>query len=164
MDVHLQTGRLQRQSGVRGRVVDGRCELRARARCFAAPGLCRLAAHPRPAPPPPPHTKQVTLVDDRVIMGDFQCLDKQGNLILGNAHEVISHHAASSGSTTSSTTSSSGGPAAACNGGNGGGNGGGGAPMERTLGVVLVPREQQKDVQLLVTLSERAAMLQLAGS
>jgi small nuclear ribonucleoprotein (snRNP)-like protein len=102
----------------------------------------------------------VVLPDDRVIVGDFQCLDKQGNLILGNAHEVIAHAAA-----------------AASGGGNGGGGGkpggskGGGGDkegaaggMQKPLGMVLVPRAQQKDVQLMVTLSERAAMLELAGS
>jgi small nuclear ribonucleoprotein (snRNP)-like protein len=31
---------------------------------------------------------QVTLNDQRVLEGDFQCLDKQGNLILGNSIEA----------------------------------------------------------------------------
>jgi small nuclear ribonucleoprotein (snRNP)-like protein len=31
---------------------------------------------------------QVTLNDQRVLEGDFQCLDKQGNLILGNSVEA----------------------------------------------------------------------------
>ena len=31
----------------------------------------------------------MTLKDGRVLMGDFQCLDKQGNLILGNTFETV---------------------------------------------------------------------------
>lgn len=110
---------------------------------------------------------QVVLLDDRVITGDFQCLDKQGNLILGNACEIIDHaHAPSSSSGACNGTSSSGGAgkaaaAAAVPGGSGRATP---APMEKTLGTVLVPKSQQKDVQLQVTLSEKAAMLELAGS
>ena len=114
----------------------------------------------------------MTLVDDRVVTGDFQCLDKQGNLILGNAAEIIAHHhhhgggdgggGDGSGSSDDSSAAGSSGKAA----GGGAGGAGGAAPsqpMERALGTVLVPAAQQKDVQLLVTLSERAAMLELAA-
>ncbi|KAI8473941.1 MAG: hypothetical protein J3K34DRAFT_383530 [Monoraphidium minutum] len=99
---------------------------------------------------------RVVLADDRVVVGDFQCLDKQGNLILGNAAEIIQHHAPA-------RPPASGGPA---NGGGGGAAGAaaGGAPHEKVLGTILVPKARQKDVQLQVTLSEKAAMLQLAGS
>ncbi|KIZ00764.1 hypothetical protein MNEG_7200 [Monoraphidium neglectum] len=112
--------------------------------------------------------RKVILIDGRVIVGDFQCLDKQGNLILGNACEIISHAGASGATSTSGNGGGAtpNGTAAAQKGG--GGNGaaaaGAAAPMEKSLGTVLVPKEQQKDVQLQVTLSEKAAMLQLAGS
>lgn len=59
---------------------------------------------------------QVTLVSDRKIEGDFQCLDKQGNLILGNSVEKT--------------------PDAQ------------GKVDERLLGMVLIPKAQQKDVQI----------------
>lgn len=95
---------------------------------------------------------------DRVITGDFQCLDKQGNLILGNAHEIIEHHAPS----TSGAAPNGAGAAAAAGGAAGAAAAAG--PMEKSLGTVLVPKEQQQQVQLQVTLSEKAAMLDLAGT
>ena len=124
---------------------------------------------PRPRAHAAARRRQVTLPDGRVVTGDFQCLDKQGNLILGNAHELIHHHSSSaSGGDAAASASSSSGRGSGSGGSGGGGpapNGGaaGGAPMEKALGCVLVPRAQQADVRVLVTLSERAAMLQLAG-
>ena len=32
---------------------------------------------------------QVTLKDERVIIGEFQCLDTSGNLVLGNTYETV---------------------------------------------------------------------------
>lgn len=61
-------------------------------------------------------SSQVTMTTDRKIEGDLQCMDKQGNLILGNAVEKT--------------------PDAA------------GKVEERPLGIVLVPKAQQKDVQI----------------
>ncbi|GBF91387.1 hypothetical protein Rsub_04127 [Raphidocelis subcapitata] len=105
---------------------------------------------------------KVVLPDDRVIVGDFQCLDKQGNLILAHAHEVIAHAAAAPAAPSSSGGGGGGKPEP--NGGRAAAAAAGAGPMEKPLGMVLVPRAQQKDVRLMVTLSERAAMLQLAGS
>jgi small nuclear ribonucleoprotein (snRNP)-like protein len=38
---------------------------------------------------PSRRTPQVTLNDSRVFVGEFQCLDKQGNLVLGRASELM---------------------------------------------------------------------------
>lgn len=78
--------------------------------------------------PPPSHevlllpspSLQVTLKGGRQLLGDFQCLDKQGNLILGNTVETVAASKA------------------------------GGKPEERGLGTVLVPRHQQDKVELQV--------------
>lgn len=40
-----------------------------------------------PSHPPPPSVLKVTVADGRVLVGDFICLDKQGNIILNNAVE-----------------------------------------------------------------------------
>lgn len=32
---------------------------------------------------------RITLTDQRVVCGDFQCLDKQGNIIIGNSSEQV---------------------------------------------------------------------------
>lgn len=63
---------------------------------------------------------QVTLVSGRVLLGDFACLDKQGNLILANTSEAV-------------PASSSGGKA-----------------EERVMGLVLVPIAQQQSVEVQV--------------
>lgn len=87
---------------------------------------------------------QVVLQSGRVIEGDFACLDPQGNLILSNASEhVQAAHSSSSNSSSKSSSSS---------------------PALNPMGIVLVPKAQQKDVLLQVTLSEKASMLSLAGS
>lgn len=107
---------------------------------------------------------RVTLPTGRVLTGDFQCLDKQGNLILSNAHEVIPPEALvgggaaaaaeASSSGTSSGSSKGGGKAAAAAASPA-------APLEKALGIVLVPKEQQASVSLLATLAEHAEMLKL---
>lgn len=61
---------------------------------------------------------QVTLISDRVLEGDFACLDKQGNIILSNTFEQV-------------TTAS-------------------GGREERHMGLVLVPIQQQRKVELQV--------------
>ncbi len=67
------------------------------------------------------HVPQVTLHDDRVLFGDLQCLDKQGNLILSN---TVEQHAAVGAA--------------------------GAKPAERIMGTVLVPFKQQADVHMQV--------------
>ncbi len=65
---------------------------------------------------------QVTLISDRVLEGDFACLDKQGNIILSNTFEQV-------------TTAS-------------------GGREERHMGLVLVPIQQQRKVELQVSNQE----------
>lgn len=83
---------------------------------------------------------QVLLPSGRVIEGDLACLDKQGNLILSNACEHIP-----TGSSTGSKSTSQ-------------------QQQTTPLGMVLVPKAQQQEVSLKVTLSEKASMLSLAAS
>lgn len=91
---------------------------------------------------------QVVLPSGRVIEGDLACLDKQGNLILCNACEhILTAGESSSGSGGSGTGSSS----------------QQAQPQTTQLGMVLVPKAQQQDVSLRVSLSERAAMLSLTS-
>lgn len=85
----------------------------------------------------------MVLPSGRVIEGDLACLDKQGNLILSNATE----HILTTGSNGSSAS-------------NGGSTSN---PATTQLGMVLVPKAQQKEVSLRVSLSEKAAMLSLAS-
>jgi small nuclear ribonucleoprotein (snRNP)-like protein len=89
---------------------------------------------------------QVVLPSGRIIEGDLACLDKQGNLILSNASEHILTAGSSSSSTssTSSKTSSE--------------------PQTTQLGMVLVPKAQQKEVSLRVSLSEKTSMLSLTSA
>eukprot|EP00877_Chromochloris_zofingiensis_P000826 jgi/Chrzof1/10744/Cz05g10240.t1 len=75
---------------------------------------------------------KVTLTGGRVLVGDFACLDKQGNLILSNTNEFIDN--------------------------------GSSKPTERQMGMVLVPKAQQADVHMQVTLAEKASMLSLVSS
>jgi small nuclear ribonucleoprotein (snRNP)-like protein len=88
------------------------------------------------------------LPSGRIIEGDLACLDKQGNLILSNASEHIltsgTSSASSSSSTRTSSTSSS-------------------QPQTTQLGMVLVPKAQQQEVALRVSLSEKTAMLSLTS-
>ena len=88
---------------------------------------------------------QVVLPSGRVIEGDLACLDKQGNLILCNAceHILTVGESSSSGSSSSSSQQAQ--------------------PQTTQLGMVLVPKAQQQDVSLRVSLSERAAMLSLTS-
>ena len=102
-----------------------------------------------------PTTKlhQVLLPSGRVITGDLACLDKQGNLILNNAaeHQGTAAAAAGSGASGSANASS----------GTGTSTGSSGEPRVTQLGMVLVPKAQQAQVLLEVSLSERTAMLDL---
>eukprot|EP00775_Hariotina_reticulata_P003618 gene3618-biopygen5312 len=86
---------------------------------------------------------KVVLTSGRVIEGDLACLDKQGNLILGNAVEHIAIGSSDLGNGSSS---------------------GSAHPLQTSLGMVLVPKAEQQDVLLQVTLSEKAAMLSLTTS
>jgi small nuclear ribonucleoprotein (snRNP)-like protein len=99
---------------------------------------------------------QVLLKSGRVIEGDLACLDKQGNIILNNAVEHINangsngnscNNAADSSSTSSSQINSS----------------SSSKPVVNQMGMVLIPKAQQGDVLLEVTLSERANMLSLVN-
>lgn len=83
------------------------------------------------------------LKSGRVIEGDLACIDKQGNLILSNA---VEHILAASSSSSSA------------NGSSGGSNG---KPAQNQMGMVLVPKAEQGDVLMEVTLSEKANMLSL---
>ncbi|PNH05205.1 hypothetical protein TSOC_008561 [Tetrabaena socialis] len=72
---------------------------------------------------------RVVLASERVLKGDFTCLDKQGNLILSNTvEEVVTP---------------------------------GGKAEERHMGLVLVPVQQQRKVELLVSMDEELGMLAL---
>jgi hypothetical protein len=78
-----------------------------------------------------------------VIEGDLACLDKQGNLILSNAAEHILTAGAPDSSSSSSSSQAQ--------------------PQTTQLGMVLVPKAQQQEVSLRVSLSEKAAMLSLTS-
>lgn len=86
---------------------------------------------------------QVVLPSGRVIEGDLACLDKQGNLILSNAAEHILTAGAPDSSSSSSSSQAQ--------------------PQTTQLGMVLVPKAQQQEVSLRVSLSEKAAMLSLTS-
>ena len=88
------------------------------------------------------------LPSGRVIEGDLACLDKQGNLILSNACEHILTAAAGNGGGSSSSS-----------GGNNGSSSRQGQPQTTQLGMVLVPKAQQQEVSLRVSLSEKVSML-----
>lgn len=77
---------------------------------------------------------RVTLVSGRVLVGDFACLDKQGNLILANTSEAV--------------------PAPAS----------GGNAQERAMGLVLVPIAQQQAVEVQATVDEHLSLLRLVES
>lgn len=70
---------------------------------------------------------QVVLRDGRVLFGDFQSVDKQGNIILGRTEESV-------------TTCT-------------------GKMEERHMGVVLIPREHQRTVELQGTIEEKLRLL-----
>lgn len=94
-----------------------------------------------------PCCPQVVLPSGRIIEGDLACLDKQGNLILSNAVE----HILTAGSSSSSSAQATG--------------GGSSSKQQQTtqLGMVLVPKVQQQEVSLRVSLSEKTAMLSLTS-
>lgn len=99
------------------------------------------------------------LPSGRVIEGDLACLDKQGNLILSNAQEHISCAAAAD-----SSRDARGGAVGSSGGSGHQPRAGAGEPQQlNQLGMVLVPKAQQQEVSLRVTLAERAAMLSLGG-
>lgn len=113
-----------------------------------------LSTSPRPVHVcPTTKLHQVLLPSGRVITGDLACLDKQGNLILNNAaeHQGTAAAAAGSGDSGSANASS----------GTGTSTGSSGEPRVTQLGMVLVPKAQQAQVLLEVSLSERTAMLDL---
>lgn len=76
---------------------------------------------------------KVTLHSGRTLVGDFTCLDPQGNLILVNSCELVKSSSDPKGLT------------------------------ERTMGMVLIPRAQQAQVELQVTPTDRMAMLSLVN-
>jgi small nuclear ribonucleoprotein (snRNP)-like protein len=90
---------------------------------------------------------QVVLPSGRIIEGDLACLDKQGNLILSNAAE---HLPSSSSSSSQAGTQQQQQQQQ--------------QPATTQLGMVLVPKAQQQEVSLRVSLSEKAAMLSLTGA
>jgi len=72
---------------------------------------------------------RVTTPQGRIVIGELQCLDKQGNLVLGNAHEEV--------------------PKA----------------EPRQMGIVLVPLQQQKNVEVQVrTCTDLMGMIELSVS
>lgn len=89
----------------------------------------------------PVYCFQVVLPSGRVIEGDLACLDKQGNLILSNAAE----HIVTAGSSNSSSSQAQ------------------QHPQTTPLGMVLVPKAQQQEVSLRVSLAEKTAMLSLTS-
>jgi small nuclear ribonucleoprotein (snRNP)-like protein len=103
---------------------------------------------------------QVVLPSGRVIEGDLACLDKQGNLILSNAVEHILTASSSNSSSSSSNTNNSN-----TNSSTGSSSSGSSSKQPQTtqLGMVLVPKAQQQEVSLRVSLSEKTAMLSLTS-
>jgi small nuclear ribonucleoprotein (snRNP)-like protein len=100
---------------------------------------------------------QVLLKSGRVIVGDLACLDKQGNIILNNAVEHINANGSSSSSNNNAADSSS-----SSSQGNSSSSSSS-KPVVNQMGMVLIPKAQQRDVLLEVTLSERANMLSLVN-
>jgi small nuclear ribonucleoprotein (snRNP)-like protein len=99
-----------------------------------------------------PCCPQVLLPSGRIIEGDLACLDKQGNLILSNAVEHILTASSSSSTGSSSTQATGGGSSSSSK-----------QPQTTQLGMVLVPKAQQQEVSLRVSLSEKTAMLSLTS-
>jgi small nuclear ribonucleoprotein (snRNP)-like protein len=104
---------------------------------------------------------QVLLTSGRVIEGDLACLDKQGNIILNNAVEHINANGSSSGSSTNNNAAS--GSSSSSKGNSSSSSNSSSKPVVNQMGMVLIPKAQQADVLLEVTLSERANMLSLVN-
>jgi small nuclear ribonucleoprotein (snRNP)-like protein len=75
----------------------------------------------------------VTLHSGRTLVGDFTCLDPQGNIILVNTCELVKSSSDPKGLT------------------------------ERTMGMVLIPQAQQARVELQVGKGSRARGRETAG-
>jgi small nuclear ribonucleoprotein (snRNP)-like protein len=103
---------------------------------------------------------QVLLKSGRVIEGDLACLDKQGNIILNNAVEHINANGSSSSSSNNNAADSS---SSSSQGNSSSSSSSSSKPVVNQMGMVLIPKAQQGDVLLEVTLSERANMLSLVN-
>ncbi|KAF6256063.1 hypothetical protein COO60DRAFT_147854 [Scenedesmus sp. NREL 46B-D3] len=106
---------------------------------------------------------KVLLKSGRVLEGDLACLDKQGNIILNNAVEHINangSHCSSSSSNNAAADSSN--SSSQCNSSSSSSSSSS-KPVINQMGMVLIPKAQQGDVLLEVTLSERANMLSLVN-
>jgi small nuclear ribonucleoprotein (snRNP)-like protein len=117
----------------------------------------------------------VEVPDGRKIEGEFQCLDPQGNLILGNAYEQLPGRqaVAAAGVAAAAAAADDGGSSAAAADAPTSSSGQAeegqqqpqqpqpNRPGERALGMVLVPREQQKEVWVLAMPKQRAAIEQM---
>lgn len=103
------------------------------------------------------YVSQVLLTSGRVIEGDLACLDKQGNIILNNAVEHINANGSNGSSSNNAADSSS----SSIQGDSSSNSSS--KPVVNQMGMVLIPKAQQGDVLLEVTLSERANMLSLVN-
>lgn len=104
------------------------------------------------------YVSQVLLTSGRVIEGDLACLDKQGNIILNNAVEHINANGSNGSSSNNAADSSSSSSIQGDSSSNSSSK-----PVVNQMGMVLIPKAQQGDVLLEVTLSERANMLSLVN-
>jgi small nuclear ribonucleoprotein (snRNP)-like protein len=104
---------------------------------------------------------QVLLKSGRVIEGDLACLDKQGNIILNNAVEHINANSSSSSSSSSNNNAADSSSSSSSQGNSSSSSSS--KPVVNQMGMVLIPKAQQGDVLLEVTLSERANMLSLVN-
>jgi small nuclear ribonucleoprotein (snRNP)-like protein len=104
---------------------------------------------------------RVKVPDGRLIEGDFQCLDPQGNLILGNAYEQL--QAAEGGSPAPAATAAAAAPAdPPSTSGQQQQPQQPNRPGERALGMVLVPKAQQVETWVVAMPKQRAAIEQMA--
>ena len=86
---------------------------------------------------------RMRLVDGRILIGNFQCLDKQGNILLSNTVEIRKKNASSHGSGTknSISTTETRGPVNA-------------GWDERMVGLVVVPPHARKSCEVKATENE----------
>jgi small nuclear ribonucleoprotein (snRNP)-like protein len=109
---------------------------------------------------------RVKVPDGRLIEGDFQCLDPQGNLILGNAYEQL-QAAAEGGSAppapavAATAASAPADPTPSTSGGQQQQPQQPNRPGERALGMVLVPKAQQVETWVVAMPKQRAAIEQM---
>lgn len=140
---------------------------------MAAEGAAAAASSTPPAPSRTPAAQaavdgvrellgqrlRVRVPGGRIIEGDFQCLDPQGNLILGNAYEQLPTGAAE-------TTTAPAAAAAAASAGDASSSQQqqqqqANRPGERALGMVLVPKVQQEEVWVLAMPKQRDAIARM---